>query len=318
MAALSSRLRCVRQTGIGRALRRLLSLAVVICATIVAATAGHVASATSQAPSASVGGPPQRIVSFVPAVTEMLFAMDAGARVVGVSAYDRFPPAAARLPRVGGLLDPNVERLLSLRPDLVIVYSTQRDLRAQLDRARIPQFAYVHRDLADVTQTVRAVGQRAGSAVGAERLASDIEQRLNTIRRQVASQRRPRTLLVFGREPGALRRILASGGYGFLHDLLQLAGGDDVMADVQRESVEMSAETVLGRAPDVIIEVKYGSARSMDVAAIRGEWNPLAAVPAIRNGRVYVLQGDEFVIPGPRLVDAAQALARVLHPTLLE
>jgi len=267
----------------------------------------------------SAGAVPQRIVSFVPAVTEMLFAMGAGDRVVGVSTYDRFPEAATRLPRIGGLLDPNVERLLALKPDLVIVYGTQRDLRAQLDRAHIPQYEYVHRDLADVTQTVRAVGRRVGAAQGAERLAADIERRLDGIRLQVAGHPRPRTLLVFGRDPGTLRRIQASGGYGFLHDLLQLAGGDDVMADVRRESVEMSTETVLARAPEVIVELKYGrSPSSIDPSTLAGEWGALAAVPAVRDRRVYVLQGDEFVIPGPRVVDAARALAGALHPAAVK
>lgn len=281
------------------------------------ASGGDMAGAgTGQTPAATAGTPARRIVSFVPAVTEMLFAIGAGDRVVGVSTYDRFPEAATRLPRVGGLLDPNAERLLSLRPDLVIVYGTQRDLRVQLDRARIPQFEYVHRDLADVTQTIRAVGRRIGAAAAAERAATDLERQLDAIRQRVAGRPRPRTLLVFGREAGSLRRIQASGGYGFLHDLLQLAGGEDVMGDVRRESVEMSTETVLARAPDVIVEVKYGRTLSAPaLARLVGEWDPLSAVPAVQRRQVYVLQGDEFVIPGPRLVEAARALAQALHPT---
>ena len=90
---------------------------------------------------------PRRIISLVPATTEMLFVMGAGDRLAGVSNYDRFPPDVARLPKVGGLLDPDVERLLSLKPDLVIVYDTQTDLKRQLERARIPIFPYVDRGL---------------------------------------------------------------------------------------------------------------------------------------------------------------------------
>ena len=88
---------------------------------------------------------PRRIISLVPATTEMLFVMGAGDRLAGVSNYDRFPADVARLPKVGGLLDPDVERLLSLKPDLVIVYDTQTDLKRQLERAQIPIFPYVHR-----------------------------------------------------------------------------------------------------------------------------------------------------------------------------
>src|SRR5204862_6036623 len=90
---------------------------------------------------------PQHIISLVPATTEMLFAMGAGDRIAGVSNYDRFPPEVSRLPRVGGLLDPDVERLLSLKPGLVIVYETQVELKRQLERAQIPMFNYLHRGL---------------------------------------------------------------------------------------------------------------------------------------------------------------------------
>lgn len=256
---------------------------------------------------------PQRIVSFVPAVTEMLFAIGAGARVVGVSSYGRFPPAVLTLPQVGGLLDPHIERVLALRPDLVVTYETQRELRTRLDRATVPHFDYVHRDLADVTQTVRSIGVRVGAREAAERLAADMERQLDAVRQRAVGRARPRTLLVIGREAGSLRRILASGGYGFLHDLLELAGGADVLSEIRRESVELSVEAVLSRAPDTIVELRYGqSLNASDLNRLRREWDALGAVPAVRRGAVHVLQGDEFVVPGPRVVDAALALAAVL------
>lgn len=274
---------------------------------------GPTAVAAGQA-GRGVAAAPSRIVSFVPAVTEMLFAMGAGGRVVGVSTFDRYPPEVQRRPRVGGLLDPQLERVLSLRPDLVVVYRTQDDLRARLSRLSVPQFEYVHRDLDDVARTVRAVGVRVGHEAGAEALARRIEGDLAAVRARVATRRRPRTLLVIGREPGALRGILASGGYGFLHDLLELAGGEDVLRGVARESVALGIEQVLARAPEVIIEVRYGQVLSAGtVERARRDWEPLASVPAVRTGRVHVLQGDEFVVPGPRVVEAARAIEAILR-----
>ena len=129
-------------------------------------------SALTQAPTK----PPARIVSLVPAVTEMLFAIGAGPRVVGVSSFDHFPPEVERLPRVGALLDPDVERILSLRPDLVVVYRSQTDVLAQLGRAQVPPFVYSHAGLADVTVTLRRLGERIGAAAEAERLATEIER----------------------------------------------------------------------------------------------------------------------------------------------
>jgi iron complex transport system substrate-binding protein len=257
----------------------------------------------------------RRIVSLVPATTEMLFAMGAGDRLVAVGSYDRFPPEVERLPRAGGLLDPNLERVLSLKPDLVIVYDTQVDFRRQLERAGIAMFNYVHRGLPDITETMRALGVRIGSAQAADAAASRLEQQLAAIRSRVAGRPRPKTLLVFGREPGTLRGVDASGGYGFLHDLLELAGGSDVLADLNRQSVSMSTEMILARAPEVILELHYGNSLPRErIDAERRVWSALPAVPAVKNGRVYLLSGDEFVVPGPRIVLAAEQFARALHP----
>ena len=258
---------------------------------------------------------PQRIISLVPATTEMLFVMGAGRRIAGVSNYDRFPPDVARLPKVGGLLDPDVERLLSLKPDLVIVYDTQTDLKRQLERARIPMFGYVHRGLPDITETMRNLGARIGMKAAADAAAERIEQQLAAIRARVAGRPRPKTLLIFGREPGALRQVDASAGYGFLHDLLELAGGSDVLGDLQKQSVEMSTEMIITRAPEVILELHYGdSLKPERFDAERRVWNALPSVPAVRNNRVFLLGGDEFVVPGPRIVMAAERFARTLHP----
>jgi iron complex transport system substrate-binding protein len=258
---------------------------------------------------------PQRVISLIPATTEMLFAMGAGNRLVGVGNYDRFPPDVSRLPRVGGLLDPDVERVISLKPDLVIVYATQAELKRQLERANVPMFDYSHRGLPDILQTMRALGERVGAKAGADAAAAKIQQQLDATRARVADRPRPKTLLVFGREQGTVRRVNASGGLGFLHDVLELAGGSDVLGDLHQQSVDMSTEMIITRAPEVIIELHYGEPFSPErLEAERRVWNALPSVPAVKNGRVYLLVGDEFVVPGPRISTAAERFARTLHP----
>ena len=264
---------------------------------------------------AVAAGAPHRIVSVIPAVTEMIFAMGEGARVVGVSSYDRFPPQVSNIEHIGGLIDPNIEKILSLRPDLVIVYATQAELKQRLQRANIPFYSYEHRTLADITATVRAVGARIGSSEAANRLASKMESDLAQIQKAVAGLTRAKTLLVFGREPGTLRHVEASGGYGFLHDMLLVAGGDDVFGDVKKQSIDATTEMILARAPAVIIELRYGGEmKSADVAREVRAWDALPSVPAVRDHRIYILVGDEFVVPGPRIVAATQQLARTIHP----
>jgi iron complex transport system substrate-binding protein len=261
--------------------------------------------------------PAKRIISLIPALTEITFAIGAGDAVVAVSSYDEDPPQVKALPRVGALIDPDVERIIALRPDLVLLYTSQTDLITQLSRASIPYYEYRHGGLASVTTTIRALGQRTGHGREAEALAADIERRLTALRKQTAGARKPRTLLVFGRERGSLRNIYASGGRGFLHEMLEAAGGVNVFAAIQAESVQASSEMILAQKPDVIIEL-----RSTDIPAEHerateiGEWKTLASVPAVRNGRIYLLSGRWLVVPGPRVAAAAEEFARVLHPTV--
>ena len=289
----------------GEALRQILTVAIVLLLAP-SLEAQHVNAA---------GARPERIVSLIPAVTEMIYAIGDGARIAAVSSYDHFPPEVATLPRVGGLLDPSVERILAIKPDLVIVYATQKELIERLDRARIPYFTYQHKALPDIMTTIRAVGARIGSSAKADALAAGMDRALADIRATTAGLPHPATLLVFERDPAALRNIFASGGYGFLHDMLEIAGGRNVFAGVKQQAVQASTEMLIAGKPDVIVELLYGdSLKNADVAKELGAWDALASIPAVRAHRITALTGDEFVVPGPRVVDATRKLARALHP----
>jgi iron complex transport system substrate-binding protein len=257
----------------------------------------------------------RRIVSLVPNVTEILFAVGAGPQVVGVSTYDDFPPETRALPRVGALLDPDTERIFSLRPDLVIVYGSQTELEDQFTRAGIRVYAYRHSGVGNVLQAIRDVARLAGRAADGDRVVRDVQSQLDAIRMRVRGRPRPRTMLVIGRDAGTLRGVYVSGGVGFLHELLDIAGGDDLFGDIKRESVQPSNETMIIRAPDVIIELHAGDQPA--AAALQKErdaWNLLASVPAVRNKRVHLMYGGYLMAAGPRLGRAAEALARALHP----
>ncbi|MDQ3347494.1 MAG: helical backbone metal receptor [Acidobacteriota bacterium] len=257
---------------------------------------------------------PVRIISLIPAVTETLFAIGAGPQVVAVSSFDRYPPDVEKLQRVGALIDPDVERILSLRPDLVIVYASQSDLRAQLQRAQIPTYVYSHAGLADIGSTIRDVGIRVGRGPAAAQVAASIEGRIQAVRTRVAGLPRPSTLVVFEREPFTLRGIYASGGVGFIHDMLDAAGGANIFADVKREAVQATTELILARGPAVVIELRSSVAsedtRRRELAA----WSGLGAVPAVRTGRVYLFGDPRMTIAGPRVAEVVEILGRTLHP----
>ena len=257
----------------------------------------------------------RRIVSVVPALTEMLFAIGAGPQVVGVSSFDTFPPDIKSLPRVGALLDPDTERILSLRPTLVATYGSQTELHAQLARAGITTYVYRHGGIATILQTMRELGDATGQRAQADRLVRDLQARLDAVRAKVRGRRRPRVLLVIGRQPKTLREIYVSGGTGFLNEMLDVAGGRNTFADVERESVQPSHETLIARAPEVIVELQVEAMFQSSTAEADGAvWSVLPSLPAVRNRRVHILSGQYLVVPGPRFAQAAEMLARTLHP----
>lgn len=277
------------------------SIALLLWGAVYAATAGAQA-------------PPARIVSLVPALTEMVFAVGAGDRVIAVSSYDDDPPQVRNLPRVGALLDPDVERIIALRADLVLLYGSQTDLMTQLQRASIPFYEYRHGGLDTVTATIRALGQRLGQQPQAESVAADIERRLDALRRRTAPLTKPRVLLVFSRERGSLRNIYASGGRGFLHDMLEAAGGVNVFADINAESVQASSELILARRPDVVLELRPTDIPvANEQEAAMDAWRTLAGIPAVRKHRLHFLPGRSYVVPGPEVADGAEAMFAVLH-----
>ena len=257
--------------------------------------------------------PPARIVSLVPSVTELLFAIGAGPQVVGVSSYDHEPPAVEKLPRVGALVDPDLERLLALRPDLVVTYHSQSDLEQQLARAGVGTFAYAHGGIKELFTPIGQVGAMSGHPKEAAALASSLEGKLAAVRARSSGKPRPRVLLVFGREPLSLRGLYASGGIGFLHDLVEIAGGEDVFSDITRESVQATAEMVLARRPDVILEIRADPVEPALVSQEVAVWNALASVPAVRNHRVIFLTGSELVTPGPRIGTAAERIFAAIN-----
>jgi len=196
----------------------------------------------------------------------------------------------------------------------VVVYVSQSELIARLERVGIPTFVYRHAGLADVGTTISSIGTRVGRVAEASRLVRDIDANLEAVRRSTMGRPRLRVALVFGRDTGTLRNMFVSAGVGFLHDLLETAGGQDAFADVKRESIQVSAEAMLARAPEVIIETHQSNWDASAMAREQAVWRTLPALPAVRMNRIHIVADDRLFIPGPRVVDAARILAGVIHP----
>ena len=243
----------------------------------------------------------------------MLFAMGAGPRVIGVGNFDRYPPEALTRTKVGGLIDPDVERIISLKPDLVVVYGTQSDLRTQMERASIPVFLYQHAGLSDITQTIRDLGARVGSVKESSELGrSHRGATLPTSGSASPADRDRERCSCSDATPKRSEGSTQAAPIGFLHDMLEAAGGTNVFADVKRQSIQTTSELAIARAPEVIIEI------GADTASSKGRnlraWDALGSVPAVRNKRIYLLTGDGMMNPGPRIAESVRRVAEVLHP----
>ena len=230
-------------------------------------------------------------MSLVPAVTEMLFAIGAGPQVVGVSSFDTFPPEVEKLPRVGALLDPDIERILSLRPDLVVVYGSQTDSQAQFDARRHPHVQLSprrHRPTILDTMTRRSA-RATGHDAQARRVVARICRRGSTPSARGCRARRGRARCWCS---SASRRRCArstpAAASASCTRCSRSPAAHNVFADVARESVQPSQETLLARAPEVILELRAdGLLRADDAGDERDVWSTLASLPAVRDGRVH-------------------------------
>jgi len=265
----------------------------------------------SDATRAQESAPPAlRIISLVPAATETLFAMGAGSAVVGVSSYDTWPPEVAALPKVGALLDPDEERILRLRPDFAILDPSHVVLARKLRSAGIASYGFPHADLEGtfdaMVEMARAIGRERDGVALTERLREELE----LLRDRYSNTRAPRTLIVFGRNPGSFHNLFVIGGSGFIHELVEIAGGDNVFSDVERMSFKVSLESVLSRAPEVVIEVRPAREGAVDVAASTEEWRRL---PGFDRVSIAILTDGSLLVPGPRMPRSARLIAKHLH-----
>lgn len=250
---------------------------------------------------------PQRLASLVPAATEVLYAIGAGDRVVGVGDYDDYPEAATRLPRLGGLVDPNLEGILAVRPDFVIVDPAQGALAVQLQAAGIETYEFGTGTIAAVVEHVRLLGMRLDVGPRSAMVAANIESGLAAVAAAVEGRPRPRVLVVFGRRPSSFAELWVSGGVGFLHDVVEIAGGANAFAEIERQSFKSGLEVLLARVPDVVVEAVTGADHG---AKITAEWR---ALPGFAGVEVIAIDPAWTLRPSPRVVAMAQFLAAELE-----
>ncbi len=263
--------------------------------------------------------PPQRIVSLAPSLTETLFALGLGDRVVGVTRYCAHPPQALELPKIGGHLDPSYEALLSLQPDLVVLIPSSDEIERRLESLGVRVLRVDQHDVEGVLGSITMLAEACGVPERGAALRASVEVRLQKVALRTAGQPRPRAVVVVGHDigGGVVRSVWAAGPDTFYDGVLRIAGGVNAIEDGLARYPELSREGLASIDPDVVLDVIAGlEDRGLSIREIHGGWLELRELRAVREGRVEVLDGDVMVVPGPRLPEMVENVARALHPEL--
>jgi iron complex transport system substrate-binding protein len=234
-------------------------------------------------------------------VTEALFALEAGDRVVGVTSYCDYPPAARQKESVGDTLKPSVERIVTLKADLVIV-STASQVESsvqKLDELGIPVYVTNPRNIEGVLESIAAIGGIIGVAGVARQLTDKLRSRISSIESRLADRTRPSVFVILGTEP-----LITAGGASFINDLVNRAGGNSISSDVNGDYPQYSLETAVAKQPEIIFLQAGGNVLP----------ERLRQTPAAHAGRVYRLDDDLLLRPGPRVVDGLEQMAARIHP----
>ncbi|MBP1738919.1 MAG: cobalamin-binding protein [Deltaproteobacteria bacterium] len=256
-----------------------------------------------------VPAPPKRLIALAPNLTEILYALGLGDRVVGVTDHCNYPPEVSLKPKVGSYIHLNVEKIVSLSPDLVIgtVDGNERYILDLLEQAHIKVFFVNPRDVRQAIETISTVGLVCGAPERARQISGQLTQRVNRVVEVTGAKKRPLVFLQINIQP-----IMTVNRNTVHHDLIHLAGGENMAADEPVTYPRISLEEVLRRKPEVILVSSMEREGRFEKA--RQDWLQWTSIPAVQKGRVHLIDSDLIDRPSPRVVDGLEIMAKLLHP----
>lgn len=261
---------------------------------------------------------PQRIVSMAPSVTEILFALELGDRVVGVSNYCNYPAETAKIDRIGGVMDPNLEAVVALKPDLVVMLHGNKALCPSLDRFGIKTLTVNHKTVEGVLKSIPTIGQSCGNSSAARQMVDNLRGRIDRVKRKTAGLRRPKVMVSIIRtlSAGRLEDVYAAGNDEYFDKMITIAGGRNVFADQPVRYPVVSNESIIKANPEIIIDIvpsMTGGEMKAKASAL-ADWQQLPGVDAVSAGKIFYLAEDFITVPGPRFILLLEKLGKLLHP----
>ena len=252
---------------------------------------------------------PQRIVSLAPGITETLYALNLGDKIVGVTTFCNWPLQARQKPRVGGFTNPSIEKIVSLKPDLIIATAdgNRKDTVRQLARLGLPVYVTNPADTDGILKSILHIGEITNREKDAGKLVAKLQKRLNNITMQINHKSKPRIFFQIGLEP-----VITAGKGTLINEVIERAGGINIAGRDTARYPRYSAEGIMGAAPDIILFAPMASDK--EFAAGKRFWQEFRGIPAVDNNRIYPIDTDLISRASPRIVDAIEEMALIFHP----
>ncbi len=288
---------------------------ILLCATL---SCGR--TAETEAPSSDVGSEkkeyPARIISMAPSITEVVFPLGLGDRVVAVSDFCDYPPEAQEKPKIGGVVNPNMEAVVALNPDLVLALpnATQESLFRSLRQLGIRVLTLPNDTLDDLFFTIRRIGEVTSTEPAAQEMVEHLRATFSAIRETVSAEPRKKVMFIVGVEP-----LFVVGKGTFIDELIDIAGGINIAGDSYSKYPQLGIEEVVSQAPEVILytSLNFELTPDQEVKA-KAMWKAYPSIPAVKNNQIHGLLADHVTLPGPRLAIGVEEIARAIHPDLFE
>jgi iron complex transport system substrate-binding protein len=260
----------------------------------------------------------RRIICAAPSVTEIVFTLGMGERVVGVSDFSTYPSEARTVTPIGGLINPNKEKITSLQPDLLIIQGQNESLARFCEEHQVRFLSIEINSLEDIWTAIHTIGLTLRTEEKASALIKKIKADLEDIKVRIQNRPHKKIFLTLGHTPGDLTGLMTTGPGTFLHELVAVAGGKNIFSDASGLYPQISKESLVKRQPEVILEAIPGGIPEEKLALLKKDWSQLPMLPAVKSGNIHFLTEDFLLIPGVRIARTVRRFAEIFHPEAFE
>jgi len=253
----------------------------------------------------------QRIVSLAPGITETLYALGLADKIVGVTSFCNWPTSALQKQRIGGFINPSIEQIVSLKPDLIIATAdgNRPDTVRQLERIGLTVYVTNPSDTNGILRSIFHLGEITARKNAAAKLVRQLQKRLSNIEAQIRYKSKPRVFFQIGLEP-----LITISGKTLINEVIERAGGINIASNDTARYPRYSPEGIMEGLPDVILFAPM--ANDKEFTAVKNFWQKFEGIPAVKNNRIYPINTDLISRASPRIVDAIEKMALIFHPDI--